>query len=305
MTRYSHRLTPLAGLGLLGSVGLVATPLLPWRSLTVDGVTTSKQAGVSTSWGREVLAIGVVCLILWVVRFIVGRDRGKYLPLALTEVPLLAFIPLVSFSSQTRQLGDWPVGVDASCGSLCSPWTTLGLSRKRLPDRIGANSRHGKEAFSASASVYDCGSSPILDLRSPFSSTRIGRGLGVSVEAVSDAVRTAHSADSAFRAFDACERTTDCSARLRRCGRRQWCVNKIELWLRDLSLPARWAVVSASSVGVVGAIVGLVIGLLTYAPTAPFALVELGLPAALAGGVLGLVASLVVMVGRRMKRSDP
>ena len=82
-------------------------------------------------------------------------------------------------------------------------------------------------------------------------------------------------------------------------------MNKIELWLRDLSLPARWAVVSASSVGVVGAIVGLVIGLLTYAPTAPFALVELGLPAALAGGVLGLVASLVVMVGRRMKRSDP
>ena len=82
-------------------------------------------------------------------------------------------------------------------------------------------------------------------------------------------------------------------------------MNTIALWLRDLTLPARWTVVGASSVGAMGAIVGLVIGLFTYAPTAPFALVELGLPAAIAGGVVGLVASLLVMVGRRMKRGDP
>jgi len=52
----------------------------------------------------------------------------------------------------------------------------------------------------------------------------------------------------------------------------------------------RWAVVGGSWAGVVGAIVGLVIGLYAYAPTAPFAMVELGLPAAIAGGVIGLLS---------------
>ena len=45
----------------------------------------------------------------------------------------------------------------------------------------------------------------------------------------------------------------------------------------------------------VGAVIGLVVGLFTYAPTAPFAAVELGLPA-IVGGIVGLVAGAVVRV---------
>jgi riboflavin transporter FmnP len=55
-------------------------------------------------------------------------------------------------------------------------------------------------------------------------------------------------------------------------------------------------------VGVIGAIVGLVVGLLAYPPTAWFAVFELGVPAAIAGGVVGLVAALIVTAGRRIKR---
>jgi len=51
-----------------------------------------------------------------------------------------------------------------------------------------------------------------------------------------------------------------------------------------------------------GAVVGLVIGLIVYAPTAAFAAVELGLPVALAGGVVGLVTGGIVLAGRRVKR---
>jgi hypothetical protein len=55
----------------------------------------------------------------------------------------------------------------------------------------------------------------------------------------------------------------------------------------------------------IGAIVGLVRGLIVYAPTAPFAVVELGLPAAIVGGVVGFIAGVIVIAGRRIKRSDP
>jgi hypothetical protein len=55
-------------------------------------------------------------------------------------------------------------------------------------------------------------------------------------------------------------------------------------------------------VGVIGAIVGLVVGLVAYPPTAWFAVFELGVPAAIAGGVVGLVAALIVAAGRRIKR---
>lgn len=67
-------------------------------------------------------------------------------------------------------------------------------------------------------------------------------------------------------------------------------------------LPARCAIAGAASVGVIGAIVGLVVGLLAYPPTAWFAVFELGVPAAIAGGVVGLVAALIVTAGRRIKR---
>jgi riboflavin transporter FmnP len=77
------------------------------------------------------------------------------------------------------------------------------------------------------------------------------------------------------------------------------------MWLRGLPSPGRWTVVGAASVGMIGAIAGLVIGLRVHAPTAPFAVVELGLPATIAGGVAGLAAGVIVATVRRIKRTDP
>ncbi len=81
-------------------------------------------------------------------------------------------------------------------------------------------------------------------------------------------------------------------------------VNAIAVRLRGLPLAARWAIVGMVSVGVIGAIIGLVIGLRVYAPTAPFAVVELGLPAAVVGGVVGLTAGVIVAAGRRIRRNN-
>jgi hypothetical protein len=55
----------------------------------------------------------------------------------------------------------------------------------------------------------------------------------------------------------------------------------------------------------IGAAVGLAIGLIVYAPTAPFAVLELGLPAAIVGGVIGLSTGVIVLAGRRIKQSRP
>lgn len=51
--------------------------------------------------------------------------------------------------------------------------------------------------------------------------------------------------------------------------------------------------------GLAGAVVGLIIGLRVYAPTAWAAMVEIGLPAALAGGVLGAAIGGVALAIRR------
>jgi len=72
--------------------------------------------------------------------------------------------------------------------------------------------------------------------------------------------------------------------------------------LRGLPLPGRWAAVGAMCAGMIGAVAGLVIGLIVNAPTAPFAVVELGLPATILGGVVGLVAGAIVIAGRRIGR---
>jgi hypothetical protein len=80
-------------------------------------------------------------------------------------------------------------------------------------------------------------------------------------------------------------------------------VQLIAAELNGLPLPGRWAVVGATCAGVIGAVVGLVVGLIVYAPTAPFAAVELGLPATIVGGVIGLLAGVIVIAGRRIRRS--
>ena len=75
-------------------------------------------------------------------------------------------------------------------------------------------------------------------------------------------------------------------------------MNTIAERLRGLPLPGRWAVIGAASAGTIGLVVGLVIGLFVYAPTALFAAVEIGLPAAIVGGVIGLSAGVIVLAGR-------
>lgn len=54
--------------------------------------------------------------------------------------------------------------------------------------------------------------------------------------------------------------------------------------------------------GAAGVIAGLVIGLRAYAPTAPFAMLELGLPAALCGALIGLAVGLLIKAGQRVRR---
>jgi riboflavin transporter FmnP len=74
-------------------------------------------------------------------------------------------------------------------------------------------------------------------------------------------------------------------------------------WLRDLPRPAAWALVGLGSAGLIGAIAGLIVGLMVYAPTAWFAAVELGLPAAVVGAVLGTLAgTIATLTGCPRKR---
>ena len=58
--------------------------------------------------------------------------------------------------------------------------------------------------------------------------------------------------------------------------------------------------VGAIVAGVIGAVVGLVVGLLVHPPTAWFAVIELGLPAAFLGGAVGLLAGLGIRATRRI-----
>jgi uncharacterized protein YqgC (DUF456 family) len=81
-------------------------------------------------------------------------------------------------------------------------------------------------------------------------------------------------------------------------------VTAVALWLRGLPPTWGYAIEGAASVGLIGSTVGLVIGLCVNVPTAPFAVVELGLPATVLGGIAGLVAGGVVTLARRAKRND-
>lgn len=77
-------------------------------------------------------------------------------------------------------------------------------------------------------------------------------------------------------------------------------MNAFAAWIRGMPMLARWASIGAFAAGVTGGLVGLVIGLSVYAPTAPFAAVELGLPATFGGGVVGLVTGMTAAMARRM-----
>lgn len=58
-------------------------------------------------------------------------------------------------------------------------------------------------------------------------------------------------------------------------------------------------VLGAVIAGVCGAIAGGVIGIAAYPPTAWFAVIELGLPAAFVGAVLGLLIGLLLLRRQR------
>ena len=79
-------------------------------------------------------------------------------------------------------------------------------------------------------------------------------------------------------------------------------VNAVRVWMRSLPMLARWVVIGAISAGVAGGIVGLAVGLFVYAPTAPFAAIEVGFPAMLTGGIVGLAAALIMITVRRIRR---
>jgi hypothetical protein len=70
-------------------------------------------------------------------------------------------------------------------------------------------------------------------------------------------------------------------------------------WLAELPVPLRYAVVGGLLAGIPGCLLGLIVGLNVYLPTAWFATVELGIPIALAGAIVGLLVGSLVLAHRR------
>ena len=66
-----------------------------------------------------------------------------------------------------------------------------------------------------------------------------------------------------------------------------------------LPLPIRFAVVAAVVLGVLGGMVGLAVGLISYPPTAWFAVLEVGVPAGLLGAIAGLMGGFAASLVRR------
>lgn len=79
-------------------------------------------------------------------------------------------------------------------------------------------------------------------------------------------------------------------------------VNEVWRGIATMPLMPRFAVLGAVICGVVGGIVGLVIGLNVYAPTAWFAVFEIGLPAVILGAALGFLLGGCVLVFRWVAR---
>ncbi|HEY5249462.1 MAG TPA: hypothetical protein VIJ15_13545 [Dermatophilaceae bacterium] len=76
--------------------------------------------------------------------------------------------------------------------------------------------------------------------------------------------------------------------------------------LRDPPPLARFVVVGAVSLGVVGGIVGLIVGLFAYPPTAWFAVFEVGIPGAIAGAIVGLLVGVVaIRIRNQAHRQHP
>ena len=78
-------------------------------------------------------------------------------------------------------------------------------------------------------------------------------------------------------------------------------VPEVRAGLAHLPLPIGVSVSCALVSGVLGGICGLVLGLIAYPPTAWFAVLEVGVPAAVVGGIAGLVTGGLLWLARRAR----
>ena len=69
-----------------------------------------------------------------------------------------------------------------------------------------------------------------------------------------------------------------------------------------MPVPARFAVIGALVLGIAGGVAGLISGLFAYPPTAWFAVAEVGMPAALLGGLAGFIVGFLVQAVRRTRK---
>ena len=72
--------------------------------------------------------------------------------------------------------------------------------------------------------------------------------------------------------------------------------------LREQPLPGSCAIVGLMLAGGAGVIIGLILGLNAYPPTAWFAMFEVGLPAAIAGAAVGFLVGCVLALVKRLRR---
>lgn len=75
-----------------------------------------------------------------------------------------------------------------------------------------------------------------------------------------------------------------------------------DLWSQVAAMPTarRFVVVGATAAFLAGALVGLVIGLFAYPPTAWFALLEVGVPTGILGAVIGALVGVVTSAVQRI-----
>ncbi|MDQ0094517.1 hypothetical protein [Paeniglutamicibacter psychrophenolicus] len=74
---------------------------------------------------------------------------------------------------------------------------------------------------------------------------------------------------------------------------------------RNLPKPLAYALLGAMWCGLLGGVVGLLVGLSVYPPTAWFAVLEIGIPAALLGFVAGLLVGAAMLVVDRGHGAKP
>jgi len=72
--------------------------------------------------------------------------------------------------------------------------------------------------------------------------------------------------------------------------------------LAHISILSRCVLVGSACAGLVGAFVGLIVGVFAHPPTAWFAVLELGMPSAIAGAAIGLVVGLIALLIRTLRR---